>query len=249
MSGIAPYVLVLWALQVIAQLVVCGFLFYRGHFRKLPLFTTYVTLDVIQAAFLFFLYNHFGFQSPAARVFAWLSMIVVLLAEIFATVELLHHVLSPYRGVWILARRLFWIASIGIILFTGFEARVDLSRANLYADRGFHLAFALSLLTFLLLGRHYFIPFHPVYRALLAGLCFRSCILVFNDTLSLSGFFHQSVHSVNTWNATRLLSAIAIQIVWTYFLRKSISAYVYTERFTERPRTSSPRYKDFRIQL
>jgi hypothetical protein len=236
MAGLAPSTIILWAFSVVAQITVCGFLFGKGHFRKLPAFTSYVVLNLCQAAFLCGVYAHFRFASDTALRVFWASQAVTLLAQALATTETLHHVLGPYRGIWALGWRLLLLAFSAILSYAAVQAGRDFQWRIVTADRGFHCAFAGALVACLLLVRYYSIPIHPVYKALLGGFCFYSCAIVFKNTLLqalFSHFFGRYPHYQGIWDATTLLPFTVVHLGWAVALRKPLPATV--ERFALLP--------------
>jgi hypothetical protein len=112
-----PIVEIVWVASFVVQLALCGILIIFGHFRRLPFFTLYVCLNLCQALFLYFIYQHYGDRSQVAYVAGWWSEAITLLARLFATIEILHLVLISYRGIWGLAWRLLAATSVVVLLF------------------------------------------------------------------------------------------------------------------------------------
>jgi hypothetical protein len=213
--------LCLWAFSIIAQLVVCALLLGKGHFRKLPIVTTYVSLNLFQAIFLFTIYLHLGFGAASVPVFFWSSQVITLAAQALATVELLHKVLNPYPGIWGLAWRLLALAFSAVICYSVIESGRNLSWLILVADRGFHFAFAVALVACLLLVRYYSIVVPSIYKVFLSGFCFYSCWVVLKNTVFQALFMHLSHLSYyqQLWDAATLLPFIILQLSWAVALR------------------------------
>jgi hypothetical protein len=225
MGGMAPSTIVLWALSVLAQIAVFGFLVGQAHFRKLPAFTSYIALNLCQAVFLCCAYAHFGFASGTAVPLFWTSQAVTLLAQALATTEALHQVLRPYRGIWALGWRLLLIAFTAVLCYAAIQVRTDVQWAILAADRGFHFAFASALVACLLLVRYYRVPMHPVYKVLLGGFCFYTCLIVLKNTVFqalFSHFFGRLPHYQEIWDAMTLLPFTIVNVVWAVALRKPL---------------------------
>ena len=214
----------LWVLGLLGQMIVCGFLFFRGHYRKLPFFTAYIVLNICQAGFLYALYVHFGFGSHGARMLAWWSEAGTLILRSLATAEVLRVVLSPYRGIWGLGWRVLCVAFGLVLSFAALEAGSNLDWAFVLADRGFHLAFAVALVACLLLVRHYSIPVHSAYKALLGGFCFHSCTVVLANTIGQTLFPRESAHYQPIWQAVTTGTYAVVQVVWAVALRKPLPA-------------------------
>src|SRR5262245_7652886 len=100
MASLAKYIQWLWGLSVVLQVLVCCVLFFKGNFRRLPIFTAYVLSNVCQAAALYITYNIYGFRTQAAIAISWSSQGVTQLLRVFATTEVIRLILKPYRGIW-----------------------------------------------------------------------------------------------------------------------------------------------------
>ena len=197
-------------------------MFLKGHFRRLPLFTAYITLNLCQAGFLFVIYLRSGFCSHRTFLLAWTSEAITLLARVLATTELIGLVLRPYRGIWALGWRVLAVASIVVLIIAGVETGGDMKWAIMLADRGFHLALAVALVSVLLLARYYSVPVHRVYKTILGGFCFYSCTVILTNTFSRAFFLHKFAHYEAVWNAATLLPYIAVQVIWALALRSSL---------------------------
>ena len=183
MAGLAKYIQWLWVFSVALQVLVCGVLFFRGNYRRLPIFTAYVLSNVCQAAALYVIYNLYGFRTEAAIRIGWSSQGATQLLRVLATTEVIRLILRPYRGIWGLGWRVLAMA-FGVVFFIALiDSRRGLQWTIGLADRGFHLAFGIALVACLLVVRYYWVPIHPVYKALLGGFCFYSCTAVLANTV------------------------------------------------------------------
>lgn len=224
MAGIPPVLLGLWALSIIAQLAVFTLLLAKGYSRTLPLFSTYIALNLCQAGLLIIVYSRVAFDSHQARVVFWFSEGITLVAKAFAATELLRHVLRPYRGIWALGWRLLAIASLLVVSYAVASAGQDLDWRLMIADRGYHLTFAVAFVSCLLLVRFYAIPVHPVYKALLAGFCFFSCAVIATNTLLPILLARHVTNYSEIWNSLHLAIFTGVQVTWVVALRKPLSA-------------------------
>ena len=141
----------LWLASVLLQLVVLGILILRGHIRRLPFFTTYILLNLCQAALLYAIYARFGKYSHQAYAVAWWSEAITLLARVCATIEILRLVMISYRGIWGLVWRLLTFSALLVLIGVAAMAHGDAGWALMEADRGFHLIFATALIACLVL--------------------------------------------------------------------------------------------------
>jgi hypothetical protein len=226
MGGLARSTIILWAISVIAQIAVCGFLFGKGHFRKLPAFTSYVVLNLCQAVFLCDVYLRFGFDSRTSFRLFWGSQAITLLAQALATTEALYHVLGRYRGIWALGWRLLLVAFTAVLSYAAVKAGSDVKWVIVAADRGFHFAFAGALVACLLLVRYYSVPIHPFYKTLLGGFCFYSCVVVLKNTLLQTLFLHFKgfPYYQEVWEVTTILPFAIVNLAWAVALRRPLPA-------------------------
>lgn len=224
MSGLVQSVQWAWGTSVAAQVIVCGLLLFRGHFRRIPVFTAWVAANVCQAGFLYLVYAHFGFSSRTALGLAWLSEACTLILRILATMEVLRLVLRPYRGIWGLGWRVLSVAFGVVILYAAIAAGTNVSWAIVLADRGFHLAFAVALVACLLLIRYYSIPVEPTYKVLLGGFCFYSCTVVLANTVGRVLTLRHVANFQPVWQLTTLMAYAGVQLAWAVALLKAAPA-------------------------
>jgi hypothetical protein len=224
MATLPPLILLLWAISAIVQITVLFLVVTRRHFHTLPLFSVYIALNVCQVALLFFLYSEFGFNSHEARQLSWLSELFILAAQTFAATEVLYRVLRHYAGIWALAWRLIVVAAVVVICHELASAKQTPEWKLLIANRGYHLTFAVALVSCLFLVRFYSIPIDPVYRTLLAGFCVFSCTVVAANTLLQTLFLRHFLDSGVVWNYLEMVTFLAVQITWAVALRHRVRA-------------------------
>ena len=219
MGGLVRYVQWVWELSVAIQLVVCAMLFVKGNFRRIPFFTAYVLSNVFQAAALYVIYRQLGYGSRSAALFAWWSQCVPQLLRVLAISEVLRLILKPYRGIWGLGWRVLTFAFCLVFSIALIGSRRDLSWTVLVADRGLHLAFGVAIVGCLLLVRYYLLPIHPVYKALLGGFCFYSCIVVLGNTIGAILFLRGSTVYQIVWQFVTMGAFIVVLALWAVVLR------------------------------
>jgi hypothetical protein len=213
-----------WAVSAIAQLSVCAVVLARGHFRRLPFFTTYLVLNILQAVLLFFAYRTLGDSSNAAKSIAWWSEAITLAARICATVEIIWLVIQAYRGIWGLAWRLLAACCSAALLIAVLASAGDRYWALVEVDRSFHLVFAAGLISVLVLLHHYSVPVHPVYKALMAGFCFYSCLKVLMNTVRL--LYGEFERYEQVWQTGLVLAFSAMMFWWAGALRRALPAKI-----------------------
>ena len=223
----------LWLVSILLQALVLVFVIRNRYYRSLPRFTGYVALNVCQALSLLAVYGRYGFDSDPAKLFFWISESVTVIARVLAGFELIARVLENYQGIWRPARRLLVVTFAAVLSYATAESWKTWTQAVLSADRGFHLAFAVALVTCLVLIRYYCIPVPPVYRSLIGGFCFYSCMEVLRNTLLEALFARYHLHFryyQYFWDAATLLPFISMQIWWAIALREPAEAVVPSPR-------------------
>jgi hypothetical protein len=206
------------------QLLVCGILIFRGHYRKFPFFTSYIALNICQAVFLYVVYNRYGDTSHEAYVAAWRSEAITLLARLLATIEVLRLAMISYRGIWGLAWRLLAATSLLVLIFVCVASRGNMRWAMIEADRDYNLIFATALVACLALIRYYLISIDSIYKTLLATFCFYSCIKILINTI-LQGFLYtQFAQSEIIWQIVTTFAYLIILAYWAAALAHPLPA-------------------------
>ncbi len=224
MAGLAQSVKWVWGIGVAIQVMVCGLLLFRGHFRKLPVFTTFLAANIFQAGLLYLVYMQFGLGSRTTLALAWVSEACILLLRTLATMEVLRLVLGPYRGIWGLGWRVLAVAFLAVLSYAAIEAGQNVSAAIGLADRGFRLAFAVALVACLLIVRYYSIPVGPPYKVLLGGFCVYSCTVVLANTIGHALFLRGFANIKPIWQLTTIAAFAGVQGAWAVGLWKAAPA-------------------------
>jgi hypothetical protein len=222
MQALSPLILLLWAIETIVQLTVLFLVVAKRHVHTLPLFFLYIALNLCQAAFLFFLYSLYGFTSPTTRDLAWLSEQIILTVQALAATEVLYRVLRHYAGIWALAWRLIAASAFIVICYAWASVEMSPHWRLMFANRGFHLTFAVASISCLLLVRFYAIPIDPLYKALIGGFCILSCMIVVVDTLFQALFLRHFPNSGVIWNSLEMVVVIGVQMVWALAVRHPV---------------------------
>jgi len=236
MAYLGKYVQFLWELSVALQVAVVVMLLFNGNFRRIPIFTAYIMSNVCQAVALYLTYREFGLRSHTSVTIAWVSESATLLLRVFATSELVRLILRPYRGIWALGWRVLAIAFGAVFTFALVDSWHNLLWAIVLLDRGFHLAFAVALTACLLLVHYYLIPIHPVYRSLLAGFCFYSCMVVLANTIG-GQIYARGNHNVQiVWQMATMGAFVVVLAVWAAALRRPLPEPISPDRPEEAER-------------
>lgn len=223
-SNLPPVVRYIWLASVLAQIFVGATLIFGQHYRRLPFFTSYIILDLCQAAFLYEIYKYYGQQSPVSFAAAWWSEGITLTARLCATAEVLRLVIIPYRGIWGLAWRL--LASVSLLVAIGvalFSTNNPLWKV-LQADRDYHLIFAVSMVACLLMIHHYRISVDGVYKTLLIGFCFYSCVKILLNAAAEGYLYFKFAQFGTIWQTATLLPFCIVLVIWAVALARPLPA-------------------------
>lgn len=237
MAGLAKYVQWTWGLSVAVQVLVCALLFWKGNFRRLPLFTAYVASNICQAVAVYLIYIKFGSSTRPVGIIAWSLQCIPQLLRIAATTEIIRLILKTFRGIWGLAWRVLGTAFAVVFFFAVMGSGRDLAWAIAAADRGFHLAFGVALVACLLLVRYYSIPVPSAYKALLGGFCFYSCTSVLANTIGTTLYLRGHGDFRVGWQLLTMGAFVVVLTVWGLALWKPLPQPVKQFYLPEAERT------------
>ena len=204
----------LWAANFLVLLAICALLFIRGYFRRLPFFTAYVVLNLCQATCMYAIYHYYGDKSTTAYIAGWSSEAITLVARLCATVEVLRLALMRYRGIWALTWRLLAVICPMVLVLVGFASKRDAIWIVMEADRGYHLIFAVALVLCLALIHYYPIRVEPVYRTLMSGFCWYSCVKILINTVVQAFLYSQYVQYWSIWQILVISSYLLVLLLW-----------------------------------
>jgi hypothetical protein len=225
MSAFPIHVLILFAVSALAQLTLLILLFSKDSFRRLPQFTAYVALDLAQGAYLLIVYSTLGISSVRVRNLAWYSECVTLLAQGWATAEVLKATLRPYQGIWGLVWRSLVASSTLVVFLVALTTRGEWAGDKWFElNRGYHLTFAVTVIVCLLLVRYYSIEVPAAYKWILAGFCFYSCTEILINTV-METFLRKAFDTYQTlWQSSTVVAFISVLFIWVAALWKPIPA-------------------------
>jgi hypothetical protein len=229
-TDLSTFLRIIWFACGVLQLAILTLIVVHRHYRTLPTYSWYIGLNLAQAVILYGVYNHYGFISaPAFRAY-WATQVITMIAQTLASTELLHRALQDYPGVWELVWRVIFFAIVVVIGYSWFTANSNDRWGLMYADRGYHLIFAVAFVACLLLIRHYSISIDPVYQVLLGGFCFYACGVIVADTLLKQQFNQAFAKYSEVWNKSEMLLFFAVLVVWVVALRHPVRAPVRPSR-------------------
>ena len=211
----------LWAATSLLSAGVCALAFWRRLYLRLPLFTSYLTLLVIQDLFVWGAYLIWGFASPVAFYCFWVTQVTVLTGRAVAIGEIAWHALREYRGVWALGWRVLSVIAALLLLHAALNTHDNTFRIVkflLTAERNLELTAAGILVTLLAICRYYQIRLEPLHRMVALGLGLYSTVQVLNST-----FLRElRVEYLGLGNLIRMVSFVAVLLIWLLALRKPL---------------------------
>jgi hypothetical protein len=212
----------IWAISVLLQSVLFVLLLATGNFKKLRFLTTYVILNLCQAAFVFFEYSRVGANLEHLKRVLWFSEAITLLFQALAAIEAIRLVLEPYSGIWGLAWRTLTAVCAILIVYVGAHTASNYDWALLEAERGYHLIFAIAVIACFLLIRYYTITIPSAYKLLLGGFCFYSCVMVLVTTLFQSVWWGSQTDYQTIWGFSSVLAFAVAQVPWIAAVRRPL---------------------------
>ena len=199
-----------WAFTTALELALFVQLLRRKLPRSYPLFFTYVASAILQSAAVAVLYRNPDLDKMTVWKLAWGTQGIVVIFRALALVELHRRVLSPYVGIWALARRLFLGVAAAVIAYDLLLSKGQWQWLILNGVRGLELAMAAVIVTMLWFARYYRVPVNQLQRALAVGMCLYSAFYVINYSLLEKVVQQYAV----LWNFLGMFAFIASLLVW-----------------------------------
>jgi hypothetical protein len=209
---------------VFLQLGLLALLVWKRDFRKLPVLTTYVALNLCQAALLMFLYSRPGASLEALKFWAWFSEAPPLLFQALAATEAIRLVLKPYEGIWGLAWRSLATICAVLVAYIAKHAAGNYHWAILEAERGYHFVFAAAVVACFLIIRYYSVAIPTAYKILLGGFCFYSCTIILATAFFQWIWWGSYEHYQSIWQFATVFCFAVVQAIWIVALRKPLPA-------------------------
>src|SRR5260221_11255125 len=223
--------LALWGLATVLTLFLLGRIVVFQQYRSHPLFTLYLTVNLLQTAVGVILYQGSGFTSSQTYSIAWTTQGLVVVARALVVGEVCYQILAKFTGIWAMAVRILSLCASGALIL-----------ALYFGRRGYHLGiFALEIaleasMATLIAGlfvfvRYYRVPLEPSTGPLAFGLGLLSCSKILNDVvferfLKITG---------SSWNYASSVAFLGILAVWIWALRESAPATIPNPALTPSP--------------
>jgi hypothetical protein len=182
-AALAQYQQAFWAVNAAAGLLLLLLLAVGKNYRDYPAFSLYILVNLVSGAPLFIVSRVWGYSSNAYWLSAWGIQVVVSGTRAFAAAEICGHLLSPYGGIWALAKRVFLACAAVVLVYSGLAGRHQWELALPGADRALELAIAAVVVLLFVFARYYRVRVAQTDRLLAIGLCLYSCFRALNDTV------------------------------------------------------------------
>ena len=204
-----------WALTTLSEVVLVGYLLRRGLHHSHWVFLLYILTAIGQSVSLFVVYRRWGFDSFIAWKFAWASQAVVVGARWSAVISIARDLLSAYRGIWALAKRILASVSVSVLAYALLFSKGRWYQIVMNAERATELSIASFVVALFLFARYYALPEKPLQRALAIGFGLYSCFCVINFSL----FKEWLASYTSLWNFLDVVTFLASVLLWINAVR------------------------------
>jgi hypothetical protein len=175
-----------WGLSALIEAIVFVLAIRRGLFDRLPIFTAYLFVLLVNEATTAAVYTLTGITSYASFVTAWTLQGVLVLLRALVIYEICRSLLSAHEGVWRLCRPIL----IGVAVVLGITAGTVAAK-NVHFLEGFILTagrglevIVLGILVFgLVFCRYYGLSIERHLAWIALGLGFYAAVQVANNTM------------------------------------------------------------------
>jgi len=195
------------------KLVLCALVFARGLHRRLPLFSLYVVLVVVDDLALRWTYHQFGYTSPAAKYEYWSSLGVVIVARALAVAELCWRGLRHSPAVWLIARRVLAFLAFAMLVYAVVAAAKNSSPVITFlltVERSLDFGIAVILVALLRLGLRYEVWLGGIERKVVLGFSVFSTFQIVNNT-----FMKQwMMKYFSWWVSASVVSFEVAMLIW-----------------------------------
>ena len=212
----------MWIASSTLQLAILVLIFARRHYRTLPMFSWYISLNLVQAIVMFGMYNYSGFSSTQSFRTYWTIEVIIMIVQTLASTEVLHRALQDYPGIWALTWRVILLASVIVVGMAGATANRNDKWGLWTVTIGYYVTFAVAFVICLLLIRRYSISIDPVYKMLVGGYCFYACASIAADALLKSQYLQKLPGYAAVWNYLELWVFLTVLVIWVVALRNPV---------------------------
>jgi hypothetical protein len=228
------------------EILLCVLVYARNLPRRLPFFTSYVTVIAASTFGIQLVYRQFGFRSVASYNAAWIVTGVHIVVRGLAVAELCRHELRGYRGIWALTWRALAILAVFFLGHAAIDAWGQAGGIAIYGltlERDIAISSIAIILALLLIRNYYGLALEPLFTWIAIGILIVSIVDTMNDTTLKSRFtgpllywffsryssswagLKSQVESANAlWSTIRTSGFVVSMSIWCYALRKPLPA-------------------------
>jgi hypothetical protein len=237
----------LWYVTISLDIILAALVVRRRVIYKFPFFTLFILISTARSLLLWMVYRQTGYASLFAFYVAWSTQALLLIGRGAVCAELCWRVLSPFSGLWSVARRV--LVGIGVILaiYTAIDSlRAVASTSNfllgveqeiLAAERGLELSIATVLVSLLLVALRYRTSIPRTPLLLVTGLCFYSLVQTLNTAST-----HWQMPYISTWNGFRMIPFQVALALWILAFARKDSG------FSQHPIEMVPEVYDMNVE-
>lgn len=221
--GLSLIAKIQWEAAVLLELAVLILAIRRNLVQRLPLFTIYLGLLIVEEVVMALVYAAFGIRSYAAFYTFWALQSVLVLWRGAAVYELCRVLLAPFAGIWTICRS-FLLLTAGTLAvsayFAASESGPRLASIISTAARGLELAIVGILIFGLAFCRYYQIRIDRYILWIGLGFGFYSAVQVVNNSF----LQHFLLSYFPLWNGLGVLSFNISTALWCFALWKPLPA-------------------------
>jgi hypothetical protein len=214
-----------WAIGLSLEIAVALLAIRRRLFSELPIFTLYLSLVALVQIGVWGVFLTSGLNSRASFWTYWDTQGILVFFRAMVIGELARRILSPYEGVWALARMV--LSTVAVILLivagvTAFQNQHTLITFISSLERGLEFAVIGTLGLTILFSRYYEIEIERPVMLIAIGLIVYSSIAVANSHVLnnwLGSYF-------NIWAEIRNDSFVIALLFWLAAVWKPLAARV-----------------------
>ena len=233
------YEIFLFSVIVGLEILLCGLVYFRKLYRRLPLFATYTATMLVCSIALAITFSQFGFRSVPSVYASWCAIALTSLARSAAIAELCRASLKAYEGIWALTWRLLSIMTALFFVHAAIDARGQpnwFTASSMTIERDVEIASAVILVGILLIGKYYRLSIDPLQKLLGLGILVFCIVEFVNNSLvrdllvrggtawTITKPFAEQTWEV--WNTVQALAADASIGLWCFALRKPLPARI-----------------------
>lgn len=212
-----------WTATVLAELAVLVLALRRRLFSRLPFFTAYLCLLILDEGILWVIYRINGVNSYISFESYWTLQVLLIVARALAVYDICRALLGPYAGLWKMCRPL--LVLVGAVLVAGATISTNstahhLAAAILAGERGLELTVVGILIAGLIFCRYYTVEIDRHVKWIALGLGFYSAVQVASNTL----FQHSVAGHFAVWQDLRHASFNIATVFWIVALWKPLPA-------------------------